>query len=53
MIKDIMCDAKKLITSTIESDTMFMTEYERKAYEMGIYNAFCAIETLIQSDLDQ
>lgn len=46
MIKNIINDAKKLLTTTIEADTRTMTEYERKAYDMGVNNAFSAIETI-------
>lgn len=46
MIKNIVSDAKKLLTATIESDTKLMTDYERKAYAMGIDNAFRAIEAI-------
>lgn len=46
MNKEIINDARKLVNATIESDTKNMSKTERTAYDMGIYNAFCAIETL-------
>lgn len=46
MIKEILNDAKNLINVTINSDTKGMSETERKAYDMGIYNTLRAIETV-------
>lgn len=52
MNKEIISDAKKLVNTTIESDTRNMNETERKAYDMGVNNAFCAIETLEENELN-
>lgn len=46
MIKNIINDARELLTTTIKTDTREMTDYERKAYNMGVSNAFSAIETI-------
>ncbi|MDU7029838.1 hypothetical protein [uncultured Robinsoniella sp.] len=51
MNKEIVIDARKLVNATIESDTRNMNETERKAYNMGVYNAFCAIETIVNVTL--
>lgn len=50
MTKELLIDARTLINTTIESDTKGMTESERKAYDMGVYNAFRAVETIKDAD---
>lgn len=47
--KTILKNAKLLILATIDSDTKGMTEFERKAYEMGVENAFRATKTIAEN----
>ena len=49
MTKTILKNAKLLILATIDSDTKGMTEFERKAYEMGVENAFRATKTIAEN----
>ena len=47
MKEEIIISARKLVNVSIEKDTRNMSYTERKAYDMGVYNAFCAIETVV------